>query len=69
MNTQVVITRTELASYLGIHRKTLWERLKNAGVDIPARQLLTPSHLKKILLVLDIDDFTWAQIIAQKKRK
>jgi hypothetical protein len=44
-----LITRQQLASKLGIDRKTLYNMLKRKGIDIPARQLLTPRDQQQIM--------------------
>ena len=69
MTTPIVMTRKELAACLNIHRKTLWEKLRLIGVDIPERRLLLPCDIKKILNALDIDDKTWQQILIDRKQR
>jgi transcriptional antiterminator len=48
------ITRTQLAELYGFSTRTLSNRLKKLGVELPARQLVTPAKQIEIYATLGI---------------
>ena len=64
-----LITRQELADRLGLHRKTIWKDIKEAGIDIPKRKRLNSVDVKKILDFYGIeeDEPSETEIKVQKK--